>query len=139
MLDVNFSWDIPIVRKMSLAPPPDKAPPCFRCGEPSVRFITRRSNRNGNVGRPYYKCVECRQFLVFADERGNDPQNPPCDCGTSSKTQVSGPDKSVPRGVHYVCRLGKCDFYAPCMDQEGNQVALVGDQLLDQLAALRII
>ncbi|KAK4233357.1 hypothetical protein C8A03DRAFT_19562 [Achaetomium macrosporum] len=106
--------------------------------KPSKSFTTRHSNRNGNAGRPYYKCQPCNKFLCFADSRGNNPGNPPCDCGVSSKTQVAGKEKKVPRGVHYVCRLGKCDFYKPCVEN-GKQVAVESDDLVHRLAMLSIL
>ncbi|MCJ1474880.1 hypothetical protein MMC13_003540 [Lambiella insularis] len=100
-----------LLSQLNLAPAPTTAPICFECGNPGRRFITSQANQKGNAGRPYYKCVADGRFLCFADQRGNDPTNPPCDCGESSKRQISGSNKSVPRQVHYVCRLGGCDFY----------------------------
>lgn len=44
---------------------------------------------NNNVGCPYLKCVPCYKFLVFNDTRGNDPNDPLCYCGVSSKRQSS--------------------------------------------------
>ncbi|KAF2189958.1 hypothetical protein K469DRAFT_561858 [Zopfia rhizophila CBS 207.26] len=133
-----MSFDISSLQRINLAPPPQVPPNCFQCGGPSLRSTTRRSNRKGNAGRPYDKCMRCGKFLGFADERGNDPNNPPCGCGVSSKRQVAGPEKRVPRGLHYVCRLGACDFYAPCKDAEDRQVTVDGE-FVDLLAMLRII
>ena len=98
--------------------------------------LTRSSNRNGNAGRPYYKCDPCNKFLVFADDRGNDPANPECDCGISSKKQISSRDKG--RKIHFVCRMGGCDFYAPKVVRDGETVAAEGG-LVAELAALKII
>ncbi|KAK4044746.1 hypothetical protein C8A01DRAFT_12003, partial [Parachaetomium inaequale] len=72
-------------------------PTCYRCRGPSTRLVTQQSNRNGNAGRPYHKCQSCGHFLGFADDRGNYPNNPLCDCGVSSKAQAAGKDKMVPR------------------------------------------
>ena len=94
------------------------------------------SNRKGNAGRPYYKCQHCSKFLCFVDDRGNDPNNPPCHCGASSKTQVAGREKKVPGGIHYVCRLGGCDFYKPNIGEDGNQVTV--EDLEKDLARLCI-
>ncbi|KAK4174866.1 hypothetical protein QBC36DRAFT_33103, partial [Triangularia setosa] len=90
------------------------------CERPSKRFITRYSNRKGNAGRPYYKWQPCGKFLCFADHRGNDPNSPPCYCGVSSNRQLAGRETSVPRGVHYVCRLGVCTFYQPHIGGNGG-------------------
>lgn len=117
-----------------LAPAPSTPPPCFRCQRPSTRLVTWSSNRKHNAGRPYHKCVPCGKFLGFADERGNDPRNPPCPCGHSSRTQRAGHSGAL----HYVCRMNTCDFYAPFVDAGGAQVR-VGEELVDQMAGLRII
>ena len=122
---------------LSLLPPPATPPSCFRCSRPSTRCVTRHSNRNGNAGRPYFKCIPCNQFLVFADSRGNHPSNPPCPCGLSSKKQVSGLSRQVARAVHFVCRAGKCDFYQAC-GTDGETVVLE-QETLDQFIRLRIV
>lgn len=93
--------------------------------------ITQLSNPKGNAGRPYYKCQPCDLFLVFNDQRGNGIHNPPCYCDTSSKMQVSGLDKMVPRGLHYVCRLGRCDFYSAVLNRKDDQLSLKQDELFD--------
>jgi hypothetical protein len=129
---------LPSLTPIALAPPPTEAPACFHCSQESTLLQTRYSNRKGNAGRPFYKCVACDQFLCFADWRGNDPNNPLCHCGQSSKRQVAGYDRQIPRGVHYVCRLGSCDFYAVCRNSSGGQVA-VQDALVRALAGLSII
>lgn len=90
---------------------PTEHPPCIICERPTVRRITRSSNRKGNAGRPCYICPPCGKFHCFADQEGNDPTNPPCDCGTFSKRQLSDVEFSPRRKVHYVCRLGGCDYY----------------------------
>ncbi|KIW35947.1 uncharacterized protein PV06_11744 [Exophiala oligosperma] len=107
-----------------LSPPPAVAPDCIKCGKPTVWDVTKTSNRKGNAGRPYYICKPRRKFHCFADTRGNDPRNPACFCGVSSKTQVSGADKKTVRGVHYVCRRGKCDYYRLCLDDQNQQISL---------------
>ncbi|KAJ6168069.1 hypothetical protein N7497_000912 [Penicillium chrysogenum] len=124
-----------------LAPAPENAPDCMKCGKPSVQFWTKTSNRNNNAGRPYFKCVPCDKFLVFNDNRGNDPLNPHCYCGVSSKRQVSGSSRRVSRGVHYVCRLGPCNFYQPEMGDGGHQLSLedVEEELLQLLIRFCVI
>ncbi|KAK4140679.1 uncharacterized protein C8A04DRAFT_14705, partial [Dichotomopilus funicola] len=111
-------------------------PLCHRCGRRSERFLTRRSNRKGNANRPFYKCQRCDKFLCFADRRGNIPDNPSCHCGASSKQQLAGREKKVPRGVHFVCRLGECDFYQPHFDRSGRQVTVDDDDLVRRFAEL---
>ncbi|KAG5921820.1 hypothetical protein E4U42_005691 [Claviceps africana] len=112
-------------------------PVCLKCDKPTVRRITRQSNRNGNAGRPYYICIPCNKFSCFTDDRGKDPGNPPCDCGVPSRRQVACREKG--RKVHFVCMSGKCDFYRTCFDAEGDVVAVETDALLDLLKRLSII
>ncbi len=121
-----------------LLPPPTTAPDCRVCHKPGTRLITRASNRTGNANRPYYKCVPCKKFLRFDDNRGNDASNPLCYCQTSSKMQVAGPHKSVPRGLHYVCLSGACDYYEVRLDEKERQVAL-DEKLVATLAGLKLI
>ncbi|KAH8889417.1 hypothetical protein GQ53DRAFT_869787, partial [Thozetella sp. PMI_491] len=113
-------------------------PECSLCRKLGTRGVTRKSNRKGNAGRPYYKYYPCDNFLGFVDSRGNDPNNPPCHCGFSSKRQVAGPEKKIARGIHFVCRMGTCDFYAPLKNSEGEHVAIEAD-LVPLLSALSII
>lgn len=139
LLQQSLSVDIGTIHGVTLAGLPASPPHCFHCGNPSTRLTTRISNRNGNAGRPYFKCIPCNQFLVFADRRGNDPANPPCRCGLSSKRQIEGKRQRMSgRNIHFVCRLGTCDYYAAARDQTGNQIRVEGD-LVDRLAALSII
>jgi len=104
-----------------------------------TRLVTQASNRNGNAGRPYFKCLACRKFLVFDDRRGNAPANPPCVCGVSSKAQLSGRlNRRAPRAKHFVCRLGRCNFYAESWNHDGSRDT-VRDDLVEAMAALSII
>jgi hypothetical protein len=126
-------FNMATLQEIPLAPPPTKAPDCILCGKPTRRRIARVLNPNGNAGRPYYKCIPCDKFHCFCDSRGNDPTNPPCHCGKSSKRQVSGHGKAVPRGVHFVCRLGTCDFYRALRDAEERQIQITPcGSLVDQ-------
>ncbi|KAI1825728.1 hypothetical protein F4861DRAFT_163363 [Xylaria intraflava] len=133
-----ISLDSSAMGSAAQAPPPTKPPTCSRCGGIAEFLITKRSNRNGNVGRPYYKCSLCGKFLVFCDQRGNDPTNPECHCGHSSKRQISGRSKPVPGRVHYVCRLGRCNFYCAGKDEKGVDIVIDMDLVAD-LARLMII
>lgn len=123
---------------IDFAPPPTIAPECIICHKLTSRLITRSSNRKGNAGRPFYKCIPCNKFHCFDDIRGNDSRNPLCDCQVSSKLQVSGPDKRVARGLHYVCRLGSCNYYRVRGGAQERQVRLDAD-LVAKLAMLKII
>lgn len=135
---IHFMESLEQTVQVWLAPGPANAPDCIHCGRPTTLRTTRTSNRKGNAGRPYFKCIPCRKFHCFADNRGNDPRNPRCFCNVSSKTQVSGPEKRVARGVHYVCRLGKCNYYGICLDDQNLQVTLP-ESLLHSFAGLRIV
>lgn len=64
--------------------------------------------------------------------------NPLCHCGKSSKRQISGPDKSIGRQVHYVCRVGGCDFYCAHRNALNQKIALESD-LVEPMARLGII
>ncbi|KAK5637088.1 hypothetical protein RRF57_012800 [Xylaria bambusicola] len=126
------------IKRVTLASPPTQPPYCPCCSRVSKRLITRSSNRNGNAGRPYSKCLHCDKFLVFDDYRGNDSTNPECHCGYSSKRQVSGRSKPVAGRLHYVCRLGMCDFFSPGKDAKGIDVIIDMD-LTEDLSRLSII
>jgi len=120
------------------APPSGGPPTCFLCNGHSSEYTTRRSNRNGNAGRPYYKCDSCGKFLAFADDRGNDLLNPLCHCQTSSRRQVSCRDKG--RKIHYVCRLGRCDFYQAGENLRGHATLIPDEeQIVLLLVRLRLI
>ncbi|KAI0970446.1 hypothetical protein F4678DRAFT_462673 [Xylaria arbuscula] len=126
------------VNSAALAPSPASPPLCFLYSKANERIVTQSSNRNGNAGRPYYKCTPCNNFLVFADERGNDPTNPECHCGFSSKRQITGRSDRVAGLVHYVCRLGECDYYNPSRDESGIATVIAAN-LIDDLSKLSII
>lgn len=121
-----------------LAPGPTDAPDCILCGQSTNLFTTRSSNRKGNASRSYYKCVPCGKFHCFADRRGNDLTNPPCHCGESSKRQIAGPEKSRGRQVHYVCRLGKCDYYGEHRTPQQETIVLESE-LVEPMTRLGLI
>jgi hypothetical protein len=119
---------------------PSATPPnCRSCNQLTTLFITRVSNRKGNARRPYYKCSHCAQFQRFNDQRGNSLNNPPCHCNVPSKMQVSGPDKIVSRGLHYVCQPGACDYYEIRRDGRHRQVSLPDDDVVNMFASLQLI
>lgn len=82
--------------------------------------------------------MSCGKFFSFADERGNNPDNPPCDYGESSRLQRAAENSSNPGGLHYVCRLGTCDYYAVKVDENQEQITL-GLDLVDHFAGRNII
>lgn len=117
---------------------PTQPPRCSECGKVCSSRITRSSNRKGNAGRSYFICIPCDKFAVFADTRGNDPTNPPCHCGLSSKRQVSGDDKAIPRNPHYVCRRGECDFFQRSTNTAGIPIS-IEEEIIGRLALLSIL
>ncbi|KAI1649288.1 uncharacterized protein F4817DRAFT_32754 [Daldinia loculata] len=113
--------------------------PCRHCGLTASTATTSSSNINGNAGRPYFRCPTMGKFLVFADARGNDPTNPVCRCGLSSKRMMSGfYNAKTPGKLFYVCRSGMCEYYRECRDARGEHV-VVDWELVDHLAWLEII
>lgn len=93
-----------------------------------TRNITRSSNRNGNAGRPYYKCFgRCNKFVCFDDMKGVYACNPPCHCGKPSRMQVAGIDRNPPGGIHYVCIRGNCRFYALRIGEDNSQLTVPED------------
>ncbi|KAL7911194.1 hypothetical protein GGI35DRAFT_446788 [Trichoderma velutinum] len=137
MTTISLSFDLSTLRRCTFEPPPPKPPTCGKCKIAGMRHITRSSNRNGNAGRPYYRCASCHNFLRFDDNRGNDPGNPVCHCGVPSRTQVACREKG--RKVHYVCRQGECDFYNVCRSTSDGSVVTLEDDILVLLAGLTII
>ncbi|KAI5301152.1 hypothetical protein KEM55_002099 [Ascosphaera atra] len=104
-----------------LLPGPRTAPECWSCGLPGERRRAR-SNKNGNKGRYYYKCMNgvCPRyledgvdFLVFDDRRGNCATNPFCGCGRPSKITL-GRRKGGMRRLLLVCRFGECEVVDYC-------------------------
>jgi hypothetical protein len=112
---------------------------CDRSGSNLRFFVTRRSNRNGNAGRPYVKCGPCDKFIAFRDTRGIHHDDPHCDCNTPARLQVAGKSqKTTPRGLHYVCGTGRCDHYSIAEDEAEEQYRLP-EQVLEMLVRLSII
>ncbi|CAI6334243.1 unnamed protein product [Periconia digitata] len=124
----------------SYAPAPELnvAPNCIKCGRPTSLETTKESNRNGNARRPYYKCLSCKKFHCFVDLRGNDTTNPLCHCKVSSKRQLSGVGKHLQRTVHYVCRLGTCNYYHVEQDSNGHPLS-VDDEIANQMVLLQLV
>ncbi|KAI0882096.1 uncharacterized protein GGS22DRAFT_47745 [Annulohypoxylon maeteangense] len=87
---------------------------CPKCEHKQVCSVLRCApdNPNENEDRPYFKCRFCPDFLTFADDRGINEDNPPCDCGNPCRLQISTGGDGKPWGqLHLVCRVGACGFY----------------------------
>jgi hypothetical protein len=52
---------------------------------------------------------------------------------------VAGKDKMAPRGVHFVCRLGRCGFYMQYVGRDGEPVTVDDDDDLAVFVKLRIL
>ena len=111
-------------------------PNCRSCGEECTRHVTRSSNRNGNAGRPYYKCIPCNIFSCFDDSRGEDEKNPLCDCGKSSRRQLSSRERG--RQIFYVCKTGSCEFFQFHKRQDGRNWS-VEENVAEAFAELHIV
>lgn len=107
------------------------------------RFITRSSNRNGNAGRPYLKCMPCEKFITFLDDRGIDLGGPHCYCDLPCRLQVSGRYvvATTPRGLHYVCAFGRCKYHEPVKrgGHDGGEQETVPEEFVELFARLRVI
>jgi hypothetical protein len=108
-------------------------PLCLQCGRLVKYNIVKETNRNGNAGRPYFTCIPCRKFHSFADERGNSSQNPLCYYNQPNRTQVARYRAQLSGLLHYVRRVGACDFYQVVINLEGRQ--MVSDEKLNALYA----
>ena len=92
-----------------ISPAPAYSPLCKKCPYRTVHKVTKTSNRNGNGGRPYFKCENCGAFHSFADSQGINQQNPHCQCDQPSRLgQASIQKGGLP---FFVCATGACDFY----------------------------
>lgn len=116
-----FQRNSPNMTQVSISLRP---PCCSNCNCFGERQITRRSNRNGNAGRPYFRCPSCSRFLTFDDDRGIHPTNENCHCGAASRRQLNGRDHAIPGGIHYVCARGKCKYFSRHMTNYGWQLAI---------------
>lgn len=77
----------------------------------------------------------CGKFVLWGNKRRS---NPSCCCGLPSRRQVAGSRESIPRVLPFVCRLGRCTFHAPLLD-EGEQQFTIEEELVDLCARLCII
>ena len=124
----NNSTPSTVLPALSQRDPKPRIPPtppnCPSCLQITTLFTVHYKNRNGNAGRPYYKCLPCQKFCCFADARGLDPANPICHCGRPSrrgKTTMAKGGKTF-----YTCSQAKCDFYDEEIDEGSENVGLLG-------------
>jgi hypothetical protein len=112
-------------------------PLCLWCNSSTALYHVGPRNRNGNAGRPYYKCsnATCREFATFADLRGIHNsivfgQNFVCSCPSYNlpRLQVAGRESKHPHALHWVCATGKCDMFAWC-GNDGIACVLDPDQI----------
>ncbi|KAI1472750.1 uncharacterized protein F4812DRAFT_410127, partial [Daldinia caldariorum] len=124
-----------------LAPFPTLPPQCLKCKRVTTGLTTSWANTNGNADRPYFKCLRCKVFYIFADTRGNNPDNPecerPCNCGASTKLIANRDGKERYFHLLYVCRRGTCTCRKTLCD-DTNQKINVASELIDELARRNI-
>ena len=102
-----------------------ETPRCRRCDwEPRYRNVVSENNRNGNAGRPYYKCVRCegrpgqgvgyhlKGWITWDDDRGMDVRNPECYCGVASRQDKAGAHTTIPNLGFWTCATGRCNYYS---------------------------
>ncbi|KAI0147768.1 hypothetical protein GGR57DRAFT_244449 [Xylariaceae sp. FL1272] len=125
-----------VVRVKTEAPTEVGPTTCRLCHKDCHRLITRQSNRNGNAGRPYFKCLPCGKFITWDDDRGMSPPGPVCHCDLPSRRQLSGTNggrlKIGSRKMHYVCQSGKCNFFS----YEDHEP--ISESLITALAELKV-
>lgn len=98
--------------------PPTSPYQCRYCDSTDLQYgVVKPGNRLGNVGRPYYICVnpQCysvtnsdhhmRGWVTWDDNIGIDPRNPLCECGRSSRE-----DRANAGHRFWTCSTGRCDF-----------------------------
>lgn len=75
-------------------------------------------------------------FICFVDDRGDSEGNPECDCGVSSRRQLSSPQKG--RKIFYKCKSGACDFFQFHQRADGTEWS-VDDDVAKALAELKVV
>lgn len=98
---------------------------CRHCGSTNLSYrIVKPGNRNGNVGRPYYVCVNpyCPNvtrpnagqqdtgWVTWDDNIGVDPSNPLCRCGRSARQDIAYAGPGAPGRRFWTCSTGACDY-----------------------------
>ena len=117
-----------------LLPGPSSPPQCLKCGLLTILYPVKSTNKHGNSGRPYYKCV-CGWWASFGDNIGNYPWNPPCECGLSSRRQRRNDGASY----FYRCRMGTCmRTRTETLEQEREQMIRLEGGIVQGMAGLSL-
>lgn len=122
----------PAASSMCKITPNRVTPQCKICHVPCTRIVTSPFNKNGNAGRPHFRCTLCDAFHSFEDGRGVLDGNPQCHCKEPSRLQVAGQHARISRGLHYVCAAVKCGF------AEQDQI-VVDNDLVGRIAKIGLI
>lgn len=100
---------------------------CRTCGwQPRYRNTVSTTNDNGNEGRHYYICVQCKRnrnlrlsrtdreigWITWDDAIGISADNRPCFChsGALCRQDRAGPNSFNPGGGFWTCATGSCNF-----------------------------
>ena len=97
---------------------------CRHCGSIHLKYdFVKPGNPNGNIGRPYYICVNpycpnvinsahhIRGWVTWDDNIGIDPRNPLCKCLRSAREDIAGERSPSPGHHFWTCSTGACDYY----------------------------
>lgn len=114
-------------------------PQCRRCGWiPKYRDTVKHDNPNGNVGRPYYRCVRCKTnstpdvlktsrdvsgWICWDDYIGIEEGNRACECGFACRQDKAGVDSYYPGGGFWTCAVGGYGFLSYRLDALTNEEA----------------
>lgn len=98
-------------------------PFCRHCGSvPQSHSIVAPTNPNGNAGRRFYACVQCRLYaavsssphgkgwITWDDNGGLAPSNPTCFCGFIARQDRAGVDSNAPGQGFWTCSTGACAY-----------------------------
>lgn len=108
--------------------PLSSSPHCRRCSwRPKYRDTVKPKNPNGNVGRHYYICFQCKKdptlpsssatsgpngkgWITWDDRMGIDSRNPRCKCGTLARQNRAGVNSYAPGQGFWTCSTGACGY-----------------------------
>jgi len=108
---------------------------CRYCGSTNLLYqIVQPGNRNGNIGRPYYVCVNphcsnvttqgagqhARGWVTWDDTVGVAPGNPLCNCQRSARQDAAGAGSAVPGRGFWTCSTGACYYISWRRDGMGG-------------------
>lgn len=108
---------------------------CRYCGSTNLLYqIVQPGNRNGNIGRPYYVCVNphcsnvttqgagqhARGWVTWDDTVGVAPGNPLCNCQRSARQDAAGAGSAVPGRGFWTCSTGACNYISWRRDGMGG-------------------